>query len=56
MFINLYKTFRCNILENPISLIDRHKNINVDLIMKNLYISTMKGEKFLSLLQVCKNF
>lgn len=44
-----------NTLEEPISIIENHKNVNIDLIIKNLFISKMEGEEFLSLLQVCEN-
>lgn len=53
MLIYLYKDFYCNILDNPMPLVEKHKNINVDFIMKNLYTSNMECEKFSSLLQVC---
>ncbi|KAL5232641.1 hypothetical protein ACI65C_000051 [Semiaphis heraclei] len=39
------------IKDKPISLFDKHKNINVDLIIKNLFTSKMEGEEFLSFLQ-----
>lgn len=42
-------------LEEPICIIEKHKDINIDFIIKNLFISKMEGEEFLSLLQVCKN-
>ncbi|KAL4148797.1 hypothetical protein QTP88_002952 [Uroleucon formosanum] len=44
---------RINLLikEDPIILLKRHKNINVDLIIKNLFTSKMEGEEFLFLLQ-----
>lgn len=49
--VQLSNQIKLSIKGDPISLLERHKNINVDLIIKNLFTSKMEGEEFLSLLQ-----
>lgn len=34
---------------------EKHKKLNIDLLLKNLFTSKMESEEFLSLLQVCTN-
>lgn len=42
-----------NFLEDPMVFVDTHKDINIGLMVKNLFNTKMEGEEFLSLLQVC---
>lgn len=42
------------ILVEPKTLIEKNTDLNVDLIIKNLFSSKMEGNEFLSLLQVSK--
>uniref|UniRef100_A0A2H8TLT6 Integrator complex subunit 1 n=1 Tax=Melanaphis sacchari TaxID=742174 RepID=A0A2H8TLT6_9HEMI len=49
--VQLTNKTKLSINDNPINVLERNKNINIELTIKNLFNSKIEGEEFLSLLQ-----